>query len=68
MMIYSSLTEVLNGLLAIFSSGEEEDEGGLSPVKDDDEVWRKYDRKTSMISVKEEYHGTRRNQQLFHNL
>ena len=32
-----------------------EDAGGLSPAKDDDEVWREQTRKTLMNSIKEEY-------------
>ena len=29
----------------MFLSGEEEDAGGLAPVKDDDEAWQKQTRK-----------------------
>ena len=39
----------------MFPSDEEEDAGGLSPAKDDDEVWREQTRKTLMNSIKEEY-------------
>ena len=37
----------------MFSSGEEEDAGGLSPAKDDDEAWRKQTRRTLMILIKD---------------
>ena len=37
----------------MFSSGEEEDAGGLSPAKDDDEAWRKQTRKPLMLFIKE---------------
>ena len=36
----------------MFSSDEEEDTGGLSPVKDDDEAWRKQTRKALMLFIK----------------
>ena len=39
----------------MFPSDEEEDAGGLSPARDDDEVWREQTRKTLMNSIKEEY-------------
>ena len=39
----------------MFPSDEEENAGGLSPAKDDDEVWREQTRKTLMNSIKEEY-------------
>ncbi len=37
----------------MFSSDEEEDADGLSPVKEDDKVWRKQTRKALMLFIKD---------------
>ena len=42
----------------MFLPDEEEDAGGLSPVKDDDEVWLKTDRQDGQFLVKDEYEYT----------
>ena len=36
-------------------SGEAEDAGGLTPVKDDNEAWRKSARKDCRILIEEQY-------------
>ena len=36
-------------------SGEAEDAGGLSPVKSDNEAWRKSDRKECLVLIEESY-------------
>ena len=51
--LYYILIETLNELRGMFLSGEEEDAGGLSPVKDDEEAWRKQTRKAFMFFIKD---------------